>query len=222
MGLNKAQGNMYEFLSHTWNAVKGKCAHECGYCYMTRFGEQKPIRLHNKELKTDLGEGNFIFVGSSCDMFAPDVPDEWIEAVIAHCKDYSRNKYLFQSKNPARMAGFKSLEELNPVICTTIETNRWYGDIMNSCPIPQQRADGMALLPFTKYVTIEPIMDFDVDEMVALIKKCNPIQVNIGADTGNNNLPEPNFDKVIELNNQLKQFTVIANKRNLSRLENKD
>jgi molybdopterin converting factor small subunit len=32
-----------------------------------------------KELKTDLGKGNFIFVGSSCDMWAQNIPEEWIE-----------------------------------------------------------------------------------------------------------------------------------------------
>ncbi|HYQ55883.1 MAG TPA: hypothetical protein VEP89_00965 [Draconibacterium sp.] len=37
-------------------------------------------------------------------------------------------KYLFQSKNPKRFADF----ELPPksVVCTTIETNRWYPEIM--------------------------------------------------------------------------------------------
>ena len=32
MGLNKSKGNMYEFTTHTYNTIKGKCPHDCGYC----------------------------------------------------------------------------------------------------------------------------------------------------------------------------------------------
>jgi len=79
MALNKSKGNMYEFVTHTWNAIKGECPHDCSYCYMKRWGKLNPIRLDTREFKTDLGEGNFIFVGSSCDMFADSIPYEWIE-----------------------------------------------------------------------------------------------------------------------------------------------
>jgi len=56
MGLNISKGNMYEFVTHTWNVIKGKCFHDCDYCYMKRWGDLKPIRLDKKELKTDLGK----------------------------------------------------------------------------------------------------------------------------------------------------------------------
>ena len=75
MALNKQKGNMYAFVTHTWNAVKGKCPHDCEYCYMKEF-PQGELKFDEKELKTDLGEGNFIFVGSSCDMFADAVPSQ--------------------------------------------------------------------------------------------------------------------------------------------------
>jgi hypothetical protein len=68
MGLNTSKGNMYDFVTHTWNTVKGECYHDCSYCYMKRWGKLKPARFDQKELKTDLGSNNFIFVGSSCDM----------------------------------------------------------------------------------------------------------------------------------------------------------
>jgi hypothetical protein len=61
-------------------------------------------------------------------------------------------------------------------------------------------------------------MDFDLREMVELIKECNPVQVNIGADSGNNNLPEPGKEKLLELIKELKKFTTIAKKTNLERL----
>lgn len=73
MGLNTSKGNMYEFITHTWNTIKGECYHDCSYCYMKRFGKLNKVRFDAKELKTDLGTGNFIFVGSSCDMFAENI-----------------------------------------------------------------------------------------------------------------------------------------------------
>ena len=43
-------------------------------------------------------------------------------------------------------------------------------------------------------------------------------QVNIGADSGRNNLPEPSKSKVLELVSELQKFTIIHNKSNLQRL----
>jgi hypothetical protein len=102
-------------------------------------------------------------------------------------------------------------------VCTTIETNRIYKEMKYS-PTPDARAFGLAGFKFNRYVTIEPIMDFDLFEMINLIKICNPVQVNIGADSGNNHLPEPSKDKLLELIDALKEFTVIDQKRNLARL----
>jgi len=189
-------------------------------CYMKRWGKQNPLHFDEHELTIGMGSGKFIFVGSGCDMFANDIPVEWIEKTIAHCLKFD-NRYLFQSKNPFAMLGFLPFENDNLVVCTTIETNRWYPDIMHKCPTPQQRAYGLASLPLKRYVTIEPIMDFDLEELVELIKICNPVQVNIGADSGGNKLPEPTIEKVRELVEALSEFTVISKKRNLGRLETK-
>lgn len=71
---------------------------------------------------------------------------------------------------------------------------------------------------FETFVTIEPILDFNLNTMVDLLKQCNPKQVNIGADSGRNNLPEPTKEKVLELVSELQKFTIIHNKSNLQRL----
>jgi len=224
MSLNESKGNMYDFVTHTWNTVKGACSHDCSYCYMKRFGTQRPVRFDEKELRTDLGSGNFIFVGSSCDLFAEDIPEKWINATLLHCYCYD-NKYLFQSKNPERMAlslidHFQEpLYSESIVVCTTIETNRWYPEIMCKSPHPYGRAESFAAywLP-KKFITIEPIMDFDLDELVDMVRLVRPVQVNIGADSGHNNLPEPSWDKVQALIAELSTFTNVAKKRNLERL----
>jgi DNA repair photolyase len=217
MGLNKSKGNMYSWVTHTWNTVKGECPHKCSYCYMHKWGKQKPVRLDEKEFQTHLGAGNVIFVGSSCDLFAKDIPDGWIYDTIGHTTDFP-NTYLFQSKNPERMLRYHALMKQTDRVCTTIETNRWYPEIMGNTPKPIDRVMKFAQFKFNRYVTIEPIMDFDLYEMVELIKNCNPVQVNIGADSCENNLPEPKGDKVLNLIYELEKFTQIDQKRNLNRL----
>ena len=212
---------MYTFVTHTWNTVKGECPHKCSYCYMQRFGQRPPVRFDLSELRTNLGQGNYIFVGSSNDLFASDIPEEWIRKTLDHCFRYD-NKYMFQTKNPSRFLEFIQSPVISQQVqvCTTIETNRWYEGIMKNCPPPQERAAAMetASKSVQTLVTIEPILDFDLAEMVSLIRQCNPVQVNIGADSGHNNLPEPDAGKITALINELKQFTVIDQKRNLYRI----
>ena len=219
MGLNLSKGNMYNWLTHTWNAVKGACPHDCSYCYMRVWGVQKPLRLDEKEFKTDLGSGNFIFVGSSCDMFASEIPLAYIEKTLAHCSKFPGNRYLFQSKNPL---GFTRVRHLLPkatALCVTIETNRVYDKFMGKTPSPLERARTMVLFEnFPKYVTVEPIMDFDIPAMTEYIKHCGPEQVNIGADSGGNNLPEPPAEKIHFLIDELTKFTKVVLKPNLKRI----
>ena len=151
---------------------------------MKRWGKQKPVRFDESELKTDLGVNNIIFVGSSCDMFANDIPNEWIEKTLDHIyKASSRNGFLLQSKNPEKMFKFRNEFWDFIRVCTTIETNRIYNEMKYS-PSPDARAFGIAKFKFNRYVTIEPIIDFDLNELIQLIKIANPVQVNIGADSG--------------------------------------
>ena len=210
--LNISKGNMYDFVTHTWNTIKGKCYHDCSYCYMKRWGTLNPVRLDRSELIGDIGSGKFIFIGSSCDMFADNIPDEWIKETLQYCNRFN-NKYFFQSKNVANMIKFFDQMPINSFLCTTIETNRFYPEIMGNAPHPEDR-----VFPGLHYVTIEPIMDFDIDELFEMIVRCKPLQVNIGADSGKNNLPEPSFEKVMTLIEMLKGFTTIHKKRNLDRL----
>jgi len=223
--LRQSKGNMYEFVTHTFNPIKGKCFHNCPYCYMKRWGEQKPLRLDRKELKTDLGKGNFIFVGSSTDMFAADVPEEWIFDVIYLLKKFD-NKYLLQTKNPERLFNLLvSMSAVRPeqfVFATTIETNR--GEIrFGDAPDVRRRSNAMARIAmhgFKTMVTCEPIIDFDVPDLTSLILLCDPEQINIGADSGGNGLPEPSPEKIQQLIESLERCDIkkVVKKKNLARI----
>ena len=224
MGLNISKGNMYDFISHTWNVLKGRRLHACIYCFMLalahRFNNMKGLHLDEAELRVNLGKGNFIFVGSSTDMFAADVPADWIMRVLDYANEFD-NRYLWQSKNPARILKFINHPVFQKsVVCTTIETNRWYPDIMNNAPLPEERAKAMAAISavgVTTYVTCEPFIAFDHDALIALIRACNPAQVNIGKNSVRSVcLPEPTRDEVQAFIADLKTFTNVKVKSNAS------
>ncbi len=212
MGLNKQKGNMYSFITHTWNPIRGKCPHDCIYCYMRGLpvGE---IRLVNEELKTNLGEGNFIFVGSSTDMWANEIAGYWLEQTLIHCRQFA-NRYLFQSKNPQRFTEFEFPPDI--ILGTTIETNRLY-NISKASPVGE-RVTWMKELTLPKMVSIEPIMDFDLSYLVDWIRQISPEFISIGADSKGHKLPEPTAEKCHQLIAELDKFTKVKLKDNLKRL----
>jgi DNA repair photolyase len=213
--LNKQKGNMYGFVTHTWNPIKGKCPHECSYCYMKRF-PQGELRFDEKCFGDFLIDDAFIFVGSSTDMFAQEIPTGWIKDVLKFCKNY-KSKFLFQSKNPAKFGEFAFPK--NTILATTIETNRQpYIDKYSKAPPVFERVTAMQKINTNnKQITIEPIMDFDIDAMITIVLT-GVKQVNIGADSGGNNLPEPSADKIEALIKELRKFTKVHLKDNLKRL----
>jgi len=215
--LNKSKGNMYPWVTHTWNVVKGKCPHDCSYCYMKRY-PQLELHFDEKELKTNLGTGNTIFVGSSCDMCANDIPTEQIAQILQHCRSFD-NTYLFQTKNPARFTMWRT--DLFPfpnktMLGATIETDREY--CVSKSPSPLQRMEAMAQVYLPKMISLEPIMDFEPVMLIHWIARIKPEFVSIGADSGNHHLPEPSGDKVKALIEALKEITEVKIKDNLSRL----
>lgn len=203
-----------------WSPIKGKCSHDCSYCYMKKWGEQPPLHIDEKDLETPLGNGRFIFICHTCDLFAKDVPDIWIRQVLNRTCRYN-NKYLFQSKNPKRFVEFIDSFPKDVLLGTTIETNR---DIVESnAPNVYDRAEWLGKLSswqkgFDTMVTIEPIFDFDLDELVSLITTTNPEWVNIGADSKRHDLPEPPKDKVEKLIEALQKHTTVKLKGNLKRI----
>lgn len=212
---------MYEFVTHMWSPIRGKCSHNYSYCYTKIWGEQPPLHLDEKDLWTDLGKGNFIFVCHTIDLFAKDVPIDWIESVLERLRYYSGNRYLLQSKNPKRFLDFINKYPPNILFGTTIETNRFI--VRSFAPPVSQRAMALAELSYRGFetmVTIEPIFDFDLNELIDLIVLANPEWVNIGADSKGHDLPEPSMEKVKMLVQALQEKTTVKLKRNLERIYN--
>lgn len=217
MPLKKSTGNMYEFITHTWNPVRGKCPYDCSYCYVGKWKqEQSSLHFDEKYLKDDLGEGNFIFICSGCDLFHPDVTREWIKAIWEHTQKYSQNQYLWHTKNPWKLASL--IDPLKrDVACLTIESNQAYPSV-SKAPFPIERITWLKEWTGSRMITIEPVLDFDVDIFAGMILDAEPMQVNIGADSGRNNLQEPSAEKITELISKIEPYTKVHLKKNLGRI----
>ena len=126
MSLNIKNGDMYKFIDYTWNPIKGKCLHDCSYCYMKTIPQYQHLILAENEFKTDLGNGNRIFIGSTTDAFAENVPSEWIVRILDYCYQNHNaekpNAYLLQSKNPKRFLEFINHPIMERVIFCTNTT----------------------------------------------------------------------------------------------------
>lgn len=218
MSLNKSKGNMYNWTTHTWNPIRGKCPHRCVYCFM-KDRDVGPLRLDEKVLEDSLGSGRTIFVGSSTDMWAAAVPSDWILQVLEKCRA-ANNKYIFQSKNPRRFIQFTQEFPAQSILGTTLESNREYGQSINA-PLPGRRASVFVdrrLQGFRKMVSIEPIVAFELEIFLGWLKAIKPAFVSIGADSKGHNLIEPTSQELKELISELSPITEIKLKENLNRL----
>ena len=190
MGLVKAKGNMYPWVTHCHTHLRGACPHACPYCYVQAIGQRYggeahtgPIRLNTRELEVPYGSGRTIFVEHASDLFSRGVETSWINSILEHCRTWPGNRYVFQTRNTARCSRWAAALPAKSMLGTTIETNR---TAPGNAPHPKQRA--LALVPelfglIQRFVTIEPILDFDVDGMLKLLDIARPDFVNIGADS---------------------------------------
>ena len=104
------------------------------------------------------------------------------------------------------------------MIGTTIETNRNFKD--TKAPSPEKRYVGMMSFKGQKtFLTVEPIMQFDVDCLSKWIIDIKPSFVNIGADSKGCGLAEPSTEKILSLIDKLNKNKIkIKKKTNLGRL----
>lgn len=229
MPLNKAKGNNYNWITHSHNHLAGKCPHACTYCSVQDMANHYPAlkakysgspRLIEKEFSVNYGSGKTIFMENCNDLFADDVPQEFIHKVLRHCKEYEENSYVFQTKNPGRMFYVGKLRwPVNNIVGVTIESNRDYPEI-SLAPPPIKRARSMQLIRGRKFLTIEPLLDFDVDILASWIVVINPEFVNIGADSKKHHLPEPSAEKVNDLIRLITEAGMeVREKANLERLK---
>jgi DNA repair photolyase len=231
MPLIKSTGNMYSWVTDMHTHLGGDCPHACSYCYVnTGFMNTPrpkrycgPLRLIEQEFKVNYGTGKTIFIEHKNDLFCAEMPDVFIIRIIAHCLKHPGNTYVFQTKNPVRYLSWDALFPKGSILGTTIETNRDMSKISKAQPAGE-RALAMCRLPkeIRKFVTIEPVLDFDVDILAGWIADIRPEFLNLGADSKGHNLPEPSIDKIYAFAEKLKEYGIeLREKHNLARLMEK-
>jgi protein gp37 len=193
-------------------------------CIAERYSGK--LRLIEKEFDVNYGRGKTIFMEHCNDLFAKDVPDEFICRIINHCSMFPENTYVFQTKNPARFYGFLHLmprNTTNAILGATIETNRDMSEV-SKAPPAQKRYEAMKNLSCRKFITVEPILRFDLKILAKWIGEIKPEFVNIGADSKGHNLIEPTYGEIVALAEELrnKYGIKIIEKHNMQRLIDKE
>lgn len=214
-------GKMFSFITKTWNPVR-YCSHGCSYCWAKRFGLSKSPQMNWAKLygaKTH-GESDFVFACDVGDLFCRDVPSWHIEAVMEAAGNRP-SKYLFLTKNPERyiLLSDEIAQGENYWLGATIETHVDHPEI-SYAPLNSQRLQAMKelkdyFLENPRFVSIEPIMDFDLPTFVREILKIMPRAVAVGYDNYSNRLPEPSLEKAMLLIRELERAGIIVYQKTL-------
>ena len=219
---------MFPRVTKTWNPYKG-CEHACYmpkgcFAYQLATGKLKTSERYKdgfkpafieKELSKTFGKNHLIFVSDMGDLFGEWVPSEWIIRVLDVIETAgNRNKFLLLTKNPTRYHAYLHRFSENTILGATIETNRNTRMMgLTRAPEPARRYEAMRALRWpNKFVSIEPIIDFDHDILVKWIKDIKPAAVAVGYDNWKCRLTEPPLEKTLELISELEGFTNVWRK----------
>ena len=219
---------MFNFITISWNPVIG-CLHNCKYCWAKRLAETKlsnlskykegfKPKLIEKELSRKFSSNEFVFVSSMGDLFGDWVPKEWILRVLNVIRSNKQTYFLLLTKNPKRYLEFLDEIPENCILGATIETNRDTSKI-SKAPVPKLRVEAMRKISeqtnHILMVSIEPVMDFDLEEFVEEIKSINPYFVVIGKNSMDVRLPEPSAEKLVKFKSLLNDFTKVILKKGI-------
>ncbi len=222
--LNTKNGKrMFNVVTKTWNPITG-CTHLCRYCWAYKFVEMrlrktspkyrngfKPA-LHEEEFNVKFN-GGFVFVVDMGDMFCNGIPDRWIRKILNYIKKFPNTLFLLLTKNPIRYMDFLNEFPENVILGSTIETNRdnlYVKERISSAPLPSIRYKAMKEISWPmKFISIEPILDFDLEIFVKWIKDIEPFLIYVGYDNYNNRLPEPPVNKTLRLISILSEYALI-------------
>ena len=203
----------------TWNVFKG-CRFNCVYCVQREQAKRQKHRcekcytyephLHLERLSEKFKAGENVFVAAMGDIiFATH--EQW-GAFLEVIRNFPQTTFFLQSKNPqCFIRGI--VYPQNVVLGTTIETNRntyAYSDAIRTV----YRYEAMREINHRKYLSLEPIFDFDLDILLGWTKEIAPEFVYVGyldklSRAKKLQLPEPPLAKVKELCWELAKFTEV-------------
>lgn len=211
---------MFKSITRTWSPFTG-CLFSCAYCWARKLVEERlqpqgkkykdgfiPT-FHPEELKQRFKPDDFVFVSDMGDIAFARL--EWRRTIINRVSEFPDTRFLFQSKDPGIFEGPTFSNLPNIYLGTTLETNRDYG--VTRAPSPLNRYMVMWRLEHAhKFISIEPVLDFDLDVLVGWMRAIKPEIIEVGYDNYSQRLTEPSLCKTLALIQELKKFTRVERK----------
>jgi hypothetical protein len=134
------------------------------YDYVPHYHEERLKTIPGTEIVFVCGNGDISF----CE---PAFTRRIIGRIKQHNGRRPGTTFYFQSKRPSYFAQFLSEFPENVILVTTLETNR-DEPAVSKAPAPSERYRQFKALGYPrKVVTIEPVMDFDLDVFVNWIRE---------------------------------------------------
>ena len=219
--------NMYQDAIFRWNCFVG-CKFNCVYCkksfqaqmrrqirncrfcgnYIPHFHEERVTKEYTEKHFPETSGDEFIWVGSSGDISFIEYPD--MLKILNRIEEYPDRTFFFQTKNPEFFSKF--IFPPNVILGITLESDIYYREISNA-PSPYNRVFWFEKLNFPrKFVTIEPILNFNFPLFLGWLKEIDPERIYIGYDSHKNDLPEPSIRKTKILIKELEKFTKVKTK----------
>jgi hypothetical protein len=213
----------------TWNIFVG-CRFNCSYCsarnlaltrlkHSPRYQGGFEPHVIESEITRQFKPGDFVFIAYMGDISFADPTD--VNFILAKVGRNPEVRFLMCTKDPMFYRKMGRPLPPNLYLGTTIETNRDYK--LSLAPDPFERYDALLYFPHPhKFVSIEPICDFDLVRLFLWITRLKPEIVEVGADNYHNGLPEPSWEKVEKLLRGLRDHGInVVEKVGLHRLEGK-
>jgi protein gp37 len=178
--------------------------------------------LNEQRFKQRFGEGDFVFVSDMGDLFGEWVPAGYIERVCAAMRSSPLAQFLLMTKNPKRY--YFEIQHIpwNCVLGVTVESNRDYPDVSRA-PDQSERLRRLWQLKwdanvsgrFKRFISVEPIMDFDLKPFADKLIDLEPWAVAIGFDNYKCGLVEPTLEKTMQLIDRLEKAGIKVYRKSL-------
>ena len=225
---------MFDFVTDTKNPLGGDC-YGCVYCYIHgKRGMKKRFPVINKKYSgyftlypkvfKEKIKGNLCFFCDCIDYLHPDVPNEYVLKIYSWIYSYYHYygvNFLSLTKNPKRYFDFEKKLPINMILGSTIESNRNYPELSKAPPQEYrlkamiELANNINLFHYRRFISIEPILDFDTETFVNLLRFALIKEVAIGYDNYHCKLPEPSLDKTMELIKILEGYKIKVHRKTL-------
>lgn len=220
--------NMYKG-AKTWNVFRG-CKFDCSYCKPSFQAQAKRQRKNcekcytyephmHLERMTKIPKADIVFACGNGDIAF--CSSSYLDLMFDQVRLRTDQTFYFQTKRPECLLGWQMPS--NVIVVTTLETNRDEGyreHVSETAPLPTDRGYQFFWLDHPrKVVTIEPIMDFDLETFSRMIKAINPEYVWIGYNSRPKQvqLPEPSLAKTHALISELCYAGIEVKEKNMDR-----